>query len=157
MSLIGPANGSPAPKSNKGAQYTCYCVLHKLSATYRTLLDKNHHLAIHPFDACLLHGFSAICCISTRTRDSITKADPDPNLVSNSACLMTSSARIRLRMNSASLATLTMWSFMAWDRSRPSLIWNGGKQVKLNSPVVNVIKNFCRNFRQFRFWIKIVV
>uniref|UniRef100_A0A6B0UXS7 Uncharacterized protein n=1 Tax=Ixodes ricinus TaxID=34613 RepID=A0A6B0UXS7_IXORI len=29
---------------------------------------------------------------------------------------------MRLRMNSASLATLTMWSFMAWESSRPSLM-----------------------------------
>lgn len=38
-------------------------------------------------------------------------------LTSNSACLCTSSALCLLRMNSASLATRTMWSFMAWHRS----------------------------------------
>lgn len=42
--------------------------------------------------------------------------------VSKSACFRTSSARILFRMNSASFATLTIWSFMAWDRRRPSLI-----------------------------------
>ncbi len=41
---------------------------------------------------------------------------------SSPECLRTSSARILLRMNSASLATRTMWSFMAWERRRPSLM-----------------------------------
>lgn len=36
---------------------------------------------------------------------------------SNSACLCTSSALCLFKMNSASLATRTMWSFMAWHRS----------------------------------------
>lgn len=34
---------------------------------------------------------------------------------SKSACFSTSSALILFKMNSASFATLTMWSFIAWD------------------------------------------
>lgn len=41
---------------------------------------------------------------------------------SKSACFKTSSARIRFKMNSASFATRTMWSFMACESSRPSLM-----------------------------------
>ncbi len=41
----------------------------------------------------------------------------DDEFTSKSACLTTSSARIRFRINSASLATRTMWSFMAWESS----------------------------------------
>ena len=37
-----------------------------------------------------------------------------PRLTSNSACLWMSSALCRLRINSASLATRTRWSFMVW-------------------------------------------
>lgn len=36
---------------------------------------------------------------------------------SKSACFSTSSALILFKMNSASFATLTMWSFIAWDSS----------------------------------------
>lgn len=80
---------------------------------------------------------------------------------SNSACLWTSSARCLFRMNSASLATRTMWSFMAWhsnlwwcrenkctrihfyvydtctslSKKKSNLInWSwGGRQISLNS------------------------
>ena len=41
-------------------------------------------------------------------------------LTSNSACFKTSSARMRFMINSASFATRTMWSFIAWERSLPS-------------------------------------
>jgi hypothetical protein len=48
--------------------------------------------------------------------------NPTVHFWSSPECLSTSSARILLRMNSASLATRTMWSFMAWESRRPSLM-----------------------------------
>ena len=49
----------------------------------------------------------------------------DCNLTSNSACFWTSSALILFRMNSASLATRTIWSRVAWDNNLKiiSFLW----------------------------------
>lgn len=60
-----------------------------------------------------------ICtCYDMRYLCYITKC----KFTSKSACFKTSSALILFRINSASFATRTMWSRIAWESSRPSFI-----------------------------------
>ncbi len=129
--------------------WSIFCVFHKFQGDSMFFYPKFQTISrvqAAKINSRLFKGFKEVWepCISdywmSRRKSSLQQLTCICILTSNSACFCTSSALILLRMNSASLATLTMWSLVAWDSSLPSLT------SSMNARPACFCKEFCHSW-----------